>query len=281
MQLNGGLQKVRNVRAILIAAVFALAGIAFVAAGIYLLIHPTPNETTGKTSPLGGIAFIVMGGIAIVVAVINVRSSVKSLKNADHPLSEEEVRANEAALNEGAPSIPNLTDIKLFFHFGGKLNQSFFVEDKNGKVVYQCLLKKFNILGANTFEFTDVEHSYSKTIKIGKTLSTESEGGMPLVGDTLSSRFKIDGVVCWEYLRMRGYEIKHFILDKHLMRYELVKLDNVVAEIVPCNYKDPWDEECRNFFKMPKGSYRLEIRDAKLEDVVMAAFIIYQTEIVE
>lgn len=280
MQLNGGLRKVRNIRAILIAAVFALAGIAFVAFGIYFLVHPTPDEATGKTSPLGGIAFIVMGSVAILSAVFSVRRSIQTMRNSK-PLSEEEVLANEAALDEGAPSIPNLIDIKLFFHFGGKLNQSFFVEDRNGKVVYECRLKKFSLLGANTFEFTDVENSYSKIVKIGKTVSTESDGGLPLVGDTLSSRFKIDGVVCWDYLHSRGYEIKHYVLDRFLMRYELVKLDKVVAEILPANMKDPWNEECRNFLRMPKGSYRLEIRDAKLEDVVMAAFIIYQTEIVE
>lgn len=280
MQINGKLQTVRNIRAILTSVILAIVGAAFIVLGIYLLGHPQVNEE-GESSSLFAFIAIGLGAIGVIAAIFTIISAIKSIGR-NKPLSEEEVRENEAKLNADAPNLPNLTDVKLFFHFGGKLNQSFFAEDKNKKVLYECRLVKFNPFGANTYEFEDVEHSYVKTIKVGKTVTTSVDGGMPFVGDTLSSRFKIDGVMCWDYLYQRGYEIKHFVLDSSsIMRYELVKLGKTVATIVLCDMKDPWDEEKRPHFLLAKGAYRIDIIDCKLEDAVMAAFIVSQSEMVE
>ena len=279
MQVNGELSIVRHIRSIIIAVAFFLAGLAFIGFGIYFIINPAADES-GDNSPIASIMLIGMGSVAVAVAVFTVIRVVKTVKSSKR-LSEEEVKENVARLDADAPNIPEAENVKLYFHFGGKLNQSFFVEDRNGKTVYECVLKKFNPIGANTFEFTDVDHNYSKTVKIGKTVTTSGGGGPVFVGNELSSRFKIDGVMCWDYLRQRGYEIKHHILDRHITRYELVRLGETVADIVPADMKDPWNEESRKYLRMPKGSYRLEIVKARLEDVVMAAVIIYQTEIIE
>ena len=280
MQMNGKLRTVRNLRAIWTALLFALVGLVFAGIGVYLFVGKPTTESGDPVNPLWGILLITVGALVALIAVIAIIRAVKSMRNSK-PLSEEEVKANEEKFHAGAPEMSNLVDTKLFFHFGGKLNQSYFVEDKEGKNVYECRLKKFNPFGANTFEFFDVAHNYAKEVKIGKTVTSSADGGLPFVGDVLSSRFKIDGVMCWDYLRQRGYDIKHFMFDRNFIRYELYKLGKHVADIIPCNIKKPWDETNGNVLMMVRGAYRLEIFDARLEDVVMAAFIAAQSEIVE
>ena len=274
---NKVIKGVRNVRAIIFAVILVIVGLIFAAIGVYSFIKPSE----GDNKIIVNILFVVLGLIAAVAGVFMIIRSIKTLKSTK-PLTKEQVRENEAKLNATEPKFENIKNQKLFFHFGGKLNQSYFVEDKNGKTLYECRMVKFNPFTNDTYEFVDVEHNYSKTLKIGKTLSSGSEGsGIPFIGDTDTSRFKIDGVMCWDYLYQRGYELKHLLQGKTLTRYELIKLGTKVAEIVPTTIKDPFNEDNTNFFLMGKGVYRIEIIDAKLEDAVMAAFIVAKTEIIE
>lgn len=282
MQLNSNpIRGIRNIRAIITCVIFFLAGLVFAGIGVYLLINPSAHEG-GDTSNAKIMDFVFIG-VGVLVALIAVLIFVRTIKmmREQKPLSEEEVKINEANLNVNAPHIENLKNVKLYFHPTGKLNQSFVAVDKEGNKKYECNLKKFNPLGANTFEFKDVDHSYSRVVKIGKTLTTREGTGYMFVGDVSSSGFKINGVRCWDYLRQRGYEIKHFILEKNIFHYELYKLGNKVVDIFPCNHKDPWNENSKNYFMMGRGYFRIEIIDCKLEDAVMAAFIVQQTEIVE
>lgn len=279
MEINNKFFKgARGVRTVITGVIFALAGSLFVGLGIYFLFKPLTNEQ-GQSSNVISYFFIGLGAIAAIVGVISIIVGVKSLKQMK-PLTIEQVEANEALLNQGEPTFDNLKDTKLFFHFGGKLNQSFFVENQAGEKKYECILRKFSPVGSDTFEFRDVDHNYSKNIKVSKTLTTSSNGGM-LVGDVLTSRIKIDGVGCWDYLYQRGYEIKHHIFVHPLEKFELYKVGKLVASIVPCNVKDPFNEESKNILRMGRGAYRLEIIDCKLADAVMVAFIIAKTEITE
>ena len=280
MELNGkGLRAIRGIRGIVYGVIAIIIGLAAIGFGIYLFFKPIPSEN-GDNSPVFNFVAIGLGAAFVIVGVIMIIRARQSMK-LSKPLSEEEVKANEERLRAGAPEIANLTDVKLFFHFGGKMNQSFFVEDKEGKTVYECRLKRFNPFGANLFEFVDVEHDYSKQVKVGKTVTSSVDGGFPIVGETLTSRFKIDGVPCWDYLHRLGYEIKHRVFERSITNYALFKLGKQVADIVACNIKDPWNEGSKNILMMGRGAYRIEIIDCRLEDAVMAAFIATQTDMIE
>lgn len=281
MQLNGGLRTVRNIRGIVISSIFALAGLVFAGLGIYSFINPAAFEPSSNGDLLNYI-FIGVGVLVTAISVIFIVKSIKTMRNNAKPLSEEEVKANEAKFSENAPQIDNLKDTKLFFHFYGKLNQSYVAEDQGGQHKYEINLKKFNPIGANTYEFLDVDYHYSKMVKVGKTITTSSDGGLPFVGDVLTSRFKIEGVMCWDFLRQRGYEIKHYLFEEGIMHYELYKMNNLVATLIPCDMKNPWEGSKKNILHMNfKSVFRIEIKDCKLEDVCTAAFIISQSEMVE
>ena len=236
-------------------------------------VNDSNDIKTNSSIYMVPIVFMVLGSISLIVGVCVFVKTIKSIKR----------KANKNIENvaSDAPRADNLTDTKLFFHFGGKMNQSYFVENQEGEVVYECKLIKFNPFASNLYEFVDSKTGYSKQIKIGKTITSSSSGGMIFVGDVLSSSFKIDGVNCWEYINDKGYEIKHLLEGKTIIHYEIVKNDKVVANIAPANIKDPFNEDSKNFLRMGKGCYRLEFIDASLEDVVMIAFIIGRTDMVE
>lgn len=272
MQMNNKFVRgARNIYTIIGAILLFIVGGVFLVIGIMSAIKEF-NTTN--------LAFMILGAIAILVGVLMIVATVKSIKR-NKPLSEEQIKANEEKFNAGQPQMDNLKDVKLFFHFGGKMNQSFFVEDQNKKTLYECRLIKFNPFAANTFDFVDTSTGYKKTLKIGKVLTSEQNGVLGGFGIITGSRFKIDGVNCWDYLRERGYEIQSHLDGKTLARYDLVKLGNLVASICPANIKDPFNEESNNILRMGKGCYRLHIIDGRLDDVVMAAFIIAQVDIIQ
>ena len=278
MQMNNKvLRGARNVRQIVGGVIFFLAGAVFAGIGVYLLIKPSAAE---KPNTMMNIIFIAVGAAVMALSLFFIIHGARQFKK-QKPLSEEEVKANEKKLHVGEPKIENLKGTKLFFHFGGKMNQSYFVDDKQGKRRFEIKLAKFNPVGANTYEFHDVDAGFTKTVKVGKVLTQSSSGGLPFLGDTLYSRFKIDGVQCWDYLRQRGYEIKWFVLERPFTRYELTKLGKTVAKITPCNAKDPWNEGSMNVLRMGVGIYRIEIIDCRLDDAVMAAFIAARADMIE
>ena len=219
------------------------------------------------------VIFVALGAISTIVGIFTCIRTVKGVKRKAN------ITKSNIVFNEFEEK--NLTDTNLYFHFAGRLNQIYIVEDEQGNIVYKCILKRFNPIGASLFEFVDSITGQSNLFKIGKTVSSYSDGGAILVGDMLSSRFKINGTICWDYIADRGYEIRHLLEGKTIVRYQILKNKNVVANILPTNIKDPFNEDSKNFLHMGKGVYRLEIIDANLADITMIAFIIARTYMVE
>ena len=227
--------------------------------------------------------FIVLGSISLIVGIGATMKTIKVIKRHSAKKVEKNATASTLQQNENILSNneSNISNTDLFFHFTGKMHQSYSVEDKLGKVYFECNLIKFNLIGASQYEFIDVTTHNKKQLKIGKTFTSSSESGILFVGDTLSSSFKINGVNCWDYVADAGYEIKHLLEGKTIIHYGIFKDNKKVADIVPANIKDPFNKESKNFMHMGKGCYRLEILNANLDDIVMIAFIISRTEIVE
>lgn len=276
MQLNNKFFKgARSARIIGGGALLAIVGLFFAGLGVFFLIKPSENLRVGVC-----IGFIALGLVAAVVGIIMIIVGVKNLKKMK-PLSEAEVKANEEKFASEGAKVYTVKDQKLYFHFGGKMNQSFFVETPERKTIYECRLVKFNPFLADTFEFANLENGTSKTFKMGKPLTSESEG-FTLTGSATISRFKINGVMCWDYLRDRGYEVKSLLGEsKTIVSYELVKLGKKVARILPANTKDPFNERVYNPIRVGYGQFLIEVEEGNLEDIIMATFIINKVGFVE
>ena len=89
------------------------------------------------------------------------------------------------------------------------VKQAFFLEDKDGNVVYEGKMTKFKLFGASPFEF--VNHVTNKTEEhtVGKTVTIEENFGSDIF--SLLSRksyFKYDGVKIWDYLHDKGIRVE-------------------------------------------------------------------------
>lgn len=235
-----------------------------------------PNEVMTNTPTI--VFPLIAVGLGSISAVVGIVVFIKTIKQ----LKRKPKKDGENAKYIESDFAKNIVkNTKLFFHYTGKMNQSYAVEDEQGNVLFECKLLKFNPFASNLYEFVDHKTGDKKQMKIGKTVTSESSGGYIFVGDVLSSRFKIDGVNCWDYVADRGYEIKHMLEGKTVINYQILKGNNIVAKIFPADAKNPFNENSKNFLRMNKGYYRLEIEDANLPDIVMIAFIVGRTSIVE
>ena len=233
-----------------------------------------PNDVKTPSSPLVlVIMFVGLGSIAVIAGVFGIVGVFKRTNRKPNQ-NGEIVFANTFSENM-------VQNTKLYFHHTGKANQSYSVENQEGNVLFECKLLKFNLFASNLYEFVDNKTGDKQQIKVGKTITSSSSDGYVFVGDVVSSYFKIDGVNCWDYVAGRGYEIKHMMQGRTIINYQILKDGINVANIYPADIKDPFNENSINFLRMQKGYYRLEIANANLPDIVMIAFIVGRTDIVE
>lgn len=273
MELNNKFFKgARGANRIISAVSIIIFGLIAIGIGVAMFFLKT--EEGGNINPIINVIVISIGVLLDVLGVVMIIKAKHALQR-NKPLSEEEVKSNMAKDEPGVL----LSDTKLFFHFGGKMNQSYLVEDHNKNVVYDVKLARFNPIGNNVYEFINHKNGATKSVKVGKVMTSSSDGfGVDMMN---TSSFRIDGVNCWDYLRNRGYEIHHLLDGETITRYEITHLGKEVASIVPTTMKDPWNEKKQSWIRMGKGIYRLEISEAKLDDIVMIAFIVSRVDIVE
>lgn len=87
------------------------------------------------------------------------------------------------------------------------LKQGFYLEDENGKVVYDGKMLKFSLFSASPFEFANNITGKKEEHKIGKTITIEEERNDIIDVLSRKSYFKYDGVKIWDYLHDKGIRI--------------------------------------------------------------------------
>ena len=116
--------------------------------------------------------------------------------------------------------------------------QSFYLEDENGKTVYEGNMTKFSLLGASPFIFVNHITGKSEEHKVGKTITSE-EGGNALISFlSKRSHFKYDGKNIWDQLHDRGIRIDSKISGSKIgMSYEVTFRGQHLATIASSSPK--------------------------------------------
>ena len=152
------------------------------------------------------------------------------------------------------------------------VKQAFYLEDENGKTVYEGKMTKFSLFGASPFEF--VNHITNKTEehKVGKTVTVEQGGGGLISALSKKSYFKYDGKKIWDYLHDLGIRIDTGISGNKIgMKYEVTLKGEHLADIANSS---------------PKGKsiittelyYDVVCEEKDLDLVFLVAFSIARTE---
>ena len=87
------------------------------------------------------------------------------------------------------------------------IKESFYLEDKEGNLVYEGNMTKFSLLGAAPHDF--INHITNTTVQhtIGKPVMIEQGSGGIVSALSTRSYFKYDGKKIWDYLHDEGYRI--------------------------------------------------------------------------
>ena len=152
------------------------------------------------------------------------------------------------------------------------IKQSFYLEDENGRTVYEGNMTKFSFFGASPYDFINHITNKTEVHKVGKTVTSESGNGGMLSALSRSSSFKFDGQKIWDYLHDLGIRINSGISGSKIgMSYDVTFKGKPLAVIASSS---------------PKGKsiittnlyYDVECEEKDLDLVFLVAFSIAKTD---
>ena len=222
------------------------------------------------------IIYIVLA-VGIIAFIAGIIMLIKSLKQKSSELNEYDRVDLSKADPEKVNKIQNSTEPQneYFFHFDGKMNQGYALEDKNECRVYEAQPRSFNLVKSTVFDFKNCLTGQTAEHTVGHTVSTSMNSGFG-INTTMSSSFKIDGKNNWDYLADNGYSldfklegiapcynVKHYGVDvayiKTVGTNALRKKDSLIGKL-PTN-----------------GLYSVQCRKSDLDMVFMVCFCISRT----
>ena len=154
----------------------------------------------------------------------------------------------------------------------GTVKQAFYLEDENGKTVYEGKMTKFSLIGASPFTFTNHLTGRTEEHKVGKPVTTEHGNGGIISALSQKSRFKYDGQNIWDYLHDQGIRIDSaFSGGKLGMTYSVTYKGAPLATIASSSPKG------RSFITTDLY-YDVTCEEKDLELVFLVAFSIARTD---
>lgn len=175
----------------------ALVGLIFAVFGGIVLFKGT-GENLGLP--------LVFAAVGVLCFALGLYKAVKQLKTPASELKQYDRIDPAASAPAGFAQTadPNEPAEDFVFHFTGKANQSYVMEDRIGAAVYEAVTEKILALKPRPFVFRNLLTGEEDTRMIGAPL-TVSLGSESSLGMNVSSSFKVDGQDVWELIASMGY----------------------------------------------------------------------------
>ena len=196
-------------------------------------------------------------------------SPFSSAEKAVDPSAAERIRNDSSPVNN------------YYFHWTGKLNQSYILETPEREAVYEAICDHIGVVTQYKFTFANRMTGESHEHKVSHTVTTrygDSSGNMSF-SVVSASKFKIDGINNWDYLDKLGYSIKPkrsgIKLNFDVLHYgvPVAYLEAAGVNILKDDSKSVLGD------KLPgTGLYKVSCRESDLEGVFMACFCAARVE---
>lgn len=234
-----------------------------------------PENISGGT---GNIIILIVGGAGVLAFIYGLLSLIKSIKTPSSEFSQYD-KVGENIDETAAQAIRENTELReeFIFHFTGKLNQSYIMEDKNGEGVYEAVCEKVTLVKDTAFDFRNLKSGKCETKMIGHTVTTSIGDGA--FGSNIRSSFTIDGQNNWDYLAAMGYGFD-FGLNGIKCHYE-VRHHGVNIGSIEIAGMEAVNEKYKNnpLAKMPaNGIFRISCQRSEIEGMFLIAFCLSKTE---
>lgn len=226
-------------------------------------------------SSVGGdyIPYIILA-VGAICAVVSLILLIKAIKTPSDDMNDfdkvDKSEIDESKLEEIRNNDEPL--VEYYFHYTGKLNQSYIMETHGRQPIYEAVCDKVGVV--KPYEVTFVNHLTGSSVsrKVTHTL-TQSTGVGNNISITDSSSFKIDGVDNWDYLGKLGYSLEPHIeglkINCDLLHYgiKVARIESAGANILKDGATNPLGD------KLPgKGLYKVSCKTSDVEGAFMACF---------
>lgn len=170
---------------------------------------------------------------------------------------------------------------EYYFHWTGKMNQSYVLETTAREPVYEAICDHIGVFTPYRYTFVNRRTGVSKECRVTHTLTAsrgngEERGGFSVI---TYSGFKIDGVKCWDYLDSLGCSVRPRQSGIRL-NFDVLRRGTPVAYLEAAGtniLRD--DKKSRLGDKLPgKGLYKVSCKDEDIEAVFMACFCLSRVE---
>ena len=167
-----------------------------------------------------------------------------------------------------------------YFHFCGKLNQSYILETTSREPVYEINCDKVGLV--NDYVFTFKNHLTGKEFTSNVSHTVTVSYGSDNFSLVDKSYFKIDGKNIWEYIAEIGYSVEPY-LDPVNFSFRIRHYGIEVADLkcAGTNILEQYEgkQGLRNV-AMTSGLYRVSCRDEDVEAVAIIAFAVSRVQII-
>ena len=238
--------------------------------------HPERVQSPGgKYIPY---VFLAIGVVAVFGAIVSIAKGLKKSENHSpfgdserkvDPFLAEQVRNNDEITNE------------YYFHWTGKLNQSYVLETPSRSAVFEAICDKIGVFSASEYTFKNHLTGYSKQHKIGKTVTTRygSQVGNASYSVPTDSHFKIDDENIWDFLYKQGYSVELKREGIHL-NFDIFYYNEPVAhlEAAGANLLSDDKQTLLGDKLTTPGIYKVWCKDSNLEAVFYICFCVSRVE---
>lgn len=230
----------------------------------------------------GWIMYLVFG-IGCVLVVLGIVKTVASVKKKVKDMNEfdqvDETSVDPALVQEIRESTEPMQS--YVFHFDGKLNQGYVMEDSVKRVVYEAKMEKITVFKPYTFEFINHLTGYHKKTEISHTVTTSigsgSSSGFSYAVPT-SSSFKVDGVNVWKVLASKGFGFDHRLSGLRPI-YDIKRYGVPVAHVETAGTNAMRGGTSKIGNLPVNGIFNVTCRESDLDGVFLTCFAIARVDI--
>lgn len=229
-----------------------------------------PDTLVINNSLLASILFIAVGVGAIILSIIKIVTTIKKKDINEF----NKVNMNNISTDEIEKVKNNDEETKeYYFHFTGKLNQSYILETLDRKPIYEAICDKVGIV--SKYEFTFINHLTGKEEKhlVSHVVTSSYDSFVN------SSKFKIDDINVWDILGKEGYSLNpHFNGFKSY--FDVFHYGIHVAKIELAGNKAYKDNSSNLLGDVPiKGMFKVYSKESDINMVFLCAFILSKVDL--
>lgn len=226
--------------------------------------NPNNPDEIINNSLIADIAFLGIGIACVVFSIVKIISVVKN-KNINEY---NQVDMSKVSTNQIEMVKNNKEETKeYYFHYTGKLNQSYIMETPDRVPIYEAKCDKMGVI--KNSEFTFINHLTGKMTKhlVGHTVETSYDDFLT------SSNAKIDNVNVWETLAKGGYSLDPHI-DGMKVSFDVKRYDIDVAKIEMAGTNILKDKDTALGNVPGTGLFKIYCKESDIEMVFFSAFVL-------